>query len=93
MLLSGVWQRWQARNQMGSSHSFRFICSGIVDYFISLPELVSIKRIIALPGETMNISDGQVNIVKDGEKNILQEDYLPENLKTQAICDVQMEQK
>jgi len=41
-----------------------------------------IKRIIGLPGETVNIANGQVQIIKDGEEIILNENYLPQNLKT-----------
>ncbi|MDP3882611.1 MAG: signal peptidase I [Candidatus Staskawiczbacteria bacterium] len=41
-----------------------------------------IKRIIGLPGETVNIANGQVSISKDGNEIILDENYLPDNLKT-----------
>jgi len=41
-----------------------------------------IKRIIGLPGETVNIKDGKVEIIKDGKTTVLDEIYLPENLKT-----------
>lgn len=41
-----------------------------------------IKRIIGLPGETIDITNGQVQITKDGNTNILSEDYLPNDLKT-----------
>jgi len=36
-----------------------------------------IKRIIGLPGETINISNGQVGITKNGNTMILDENYLP----------------
>ena len=45
-----------------------------------------IKRVIGLPGETVNISNGQVNITPKGSPNgktfTLDEKYLPEDLKT-----------
>lgn len=41
-----------------------------------------IKRIIGIPGETVNVKDGQVSIAKDSEIIILDESYLPDNLKT-----------
>lgn len=41
-----------------------------------------IKRIVGLPGETVDISNGQVQIIKDGQKNILNESYLSDDLKT-----------
>lgn len=41
-----------------------------------------IKRVIGLPGETVDITNGQVEIIKDGNINILSEKYLPNNLKT-----------
>ena len=41
-----------------------------------------IKRIIGLPGETVDIKNGEVSIAKDGKNIVLNEEYLPENLKT-----------
>jgi len=41
-----------------------------------------IKRIIGLPGETINIANGQVQIVKDEKTVVLDEKYLPTDLKT-----------
>ena len=41
-----------------------------------------IKRVIGLPGETVNITNGEVKIIKDGETTILNEKYLPSDLKT-----------
>jgi signal peptidase I len=41
-----------------------------------------IKRIIGVPGDTVNISNGKVEIIKDGKIVILSEKYLPADLKT-----------
>ena len=41
-----------------------------------------IKRVIGLPGETVNITNGEVKIIKDGKTTILNEKYLPSDLKT-----------
>jgi signal peptidase I len=41
-----------------------------------------IKRVIGLPGETIDITNGRVEIIKDGKTTILDEKYLPDNLKT-----------
>jgi len=41
-----------------------------------------IKRVIGLPGETVNVINGQVEIIKDGKTIVLNEEYLPDNLKT-----------
>jgi signal peptidase I len=41
-----------------------------------------IKRVIGLPGETVDITNGQVEIIKDGETVTLDEKYLPDSLKT-----------
>lgn len=41
-----------------------------------------IKRVIGLPGETVDIKNGSVTISKDGKSFILDEKYLPLNLKT-----------
>lgn len=41
-----------------------------------------IKRIIGLPGETVDITSGEVKIIKDAKTIILDEKYLPDDLKT-----------
>jgi len=41
-----------------------------------------IKRIIGLPGETVDIANGQVEIIKNGKTTVLPEKYLPADLKT-----------
>lgn len=41
-----------------------------------------IKRVIGLPGETIDVTNGQVKIIKDGKTTILDEKYLPADLKT-----------
>jgi signal peptidase I len=41
-----------------------------------------IKRVIGLPGETVDIVNGQVEIIKDGKTTTLDEKYLPSDLKT-----------
>jgi signal peptidase I len=41
-----------------------------------------IKRVIGLPGETVNITNGTVEIVNGGKTITLDEKYLPKNLKT-----------
>jgi signal peptidase I len=41
-----------------------------------------IKRVIGLPGETVKISNGQVEIIGNEKTNILKEEYLPADLKT-----------
>ncbi|MCX6719612.1 MAG: signal peptidase I [Candidatus Staskawiczbacteria bacterium] len=41
-----------------------------------------IKRVIGLPGETVNVTNGQVQIIKDGKTTTLTEKYLPADLKT-----------
>lgn len=41
-----------------------------------------IKRIIGLPGDTVNITNGKVEIIKDGKTVVLTEKYLPAELRT-----------
>ncbi|MCX6723842.1 MAG: signal peptidase I [Candidatus Staskawiczbacteria bacterium] len=41
-----------------------------------------VKRLIGLPGETIEITNGAVQITKDGKTTILSEKYLPDSLKT-----------
>jgi signal peptidase I len=41
-----------------------------------------IKRVIGLPGENVKVANGQVEITKDGKTIVLNEEYLPEDLKT-----------
>ncbi|MBU1130118.1 signal peptidase I [Patescibacteria group bacterium] len=50
-----------------------------------------IKRIIGLPGEMVNIANGEVILISNGEKTVLQEYYLPENLRTQGIVNITLE--
>lgn len=53
------------------------------------PQEYFIKRIIALPGEKIQIKDGQVTIYNDTKINgvILEEDYLEEGTKTYGLTD------
>jgi len=41
-----------------------------------------IKRIVGLPGETVEVNNGKVSISKDETGYVLEEKYLPENRKT-----------
>jgi signal peptidase I len=41
-----------------------------------------IKRVIGVPGDTVDIANGKVEIIKDGKTTILSEKYLPKNLQT-----------
>jgi signal peptidase I len=41
-----------------------------------------IKRVIGLPGETVDVTNGKVEIIKNGKTTILDEKYLPTNLQT-----------
>lgn len=41
-----------------------------------------IKRVIGLPGETVSVKGGQVEVAKDGKTDTLAERYLPNDLKT-----------
>lgn len=55
----------------------------IVFKFPRNPSQRFIKRIIGLPGETVQIKDGYVTIIKNGKARKLDEsDYLPFSLKT-----------
>ncbi|MFH1968332.1 MAG: signal peptidase I [bacterium] len=47
-----------------------------------------IKRIIGLPGETVNITNGEVRVANGEEDIALEESYLPENLKTYGLVNV-----
>ena len=41
-----------------------------------------IKRVIGLPGETVDVKNGEVSVVTNGKTIVLNEIYLPKNLKT-----------
>ena len=43
---------------------------------------IRIKRLIGLPGELLQISEGQVYTVKDSKQDVIQENYLREATKT-----------
>ena len=47
-----------------------------------------IKRIIGIPGDTVNITNGKVEIIKDGKTIVLNEKYLPADLKTFGYLSV-----
>jgi len=47
-----------------------------------------IKRIIGIPGDTVNILNGKVEITKDGKTIVLNEKYLPADLKTFGYLSV-----
>jgi signal peptidase I len=54
----------------------------IVFNYPKQPKERFIKRVIGLPGETVNVTSGQVEIIKDGKTTTLDEKYLPKDLKT-----------
>lgn len=47
-----------------------------------------IKRIIGLPGETVKILGGEIQIIDGDQTTILTENYLPENLNTQGDTNI-----
>ncbi len=47
-----------------------------------------IKRVIGLPGEIVNITNGKVEIIDNGKTIILDEKYLPDNLKTYGEVNI-----
>jgi len=51
-----------------------------------------IKRVIGLPGETVEVANGKVEIIKDGTKIALSEKYLPSDLETQGDIKITLEQ-
>jgi signal peptidase I len=53
------------------------------------PQEYFIKRIIALPGEKVQMKDGQVHIYNDEYKDgfVLEESYLEEGVKTYSLTD------
>ncbi len=52
-----------------------------------------IKRVIGLPGETIVIRNGEVSMTNMmGENVILEENYLPENLKTYGDTNVTLQE-
>ena len=50
-----------------------------------------IKRVVGLPGETINIKDGKVDITKDGQTFALDENYLPGDVKTLGDVNLELE--
>ncbi len=53
------------------------------------PQEYFIKRLIGLPGEQIQIKDGEVKVFNDssGDGFVLDEDYLPDNLKTYGLSE------
>lgn len=46
------------------------------------PNQYFIKRVVGLPGEKIKIEDGQVFIINSDQMTVLEEDYLPDDIKT-----------
>ncbi len=51
-----------------------------------------IKRVIGLPGETVIVAGGQVKIIKDNQTTVLDETYLPADLKTYGDTNITLSQ-
>ncbi len=53
-----------------------------------------VKRIIGLPGETVNVEDGKVTIINDGYPRgmVLAEDYLPLSARTAGNLEVKLQE-
>lgn len=51
-----------------------------------------IKRVIGLPGETVNVTNGQVQIIEDGKSITLEEKYLPNDLKTYGDKNITLQE-
>ena len=47
-----------------------------------------IKRVIGLPGETVDVTGGKVEIIKNGKTVVLDEKYLPANLQTTQDTEI-----
>jgi signal peptidase I len=52
-----------------------------------------IKRIIGVPGETVNVANGKVEIIKDNKTIVLDEKYLPSELKTNGDKKITLKSK
>ncbi len=52
-----------------------------------------IKRVIGLPGETVEIKDGKVIIERENKTFVLNEPYLPESIKTSGNLKVHLKEK
>src|SRR3989344_8104354 len=49
-----------------------------------------IKRVIGLPGETIEIKNGTVTITKNGQNILLDENYLPDSLTTDGTVHIDL---
>ena len=50
-----------------------------------------IKRVIGLPGETVDVANGKVEIIKNGKTTVLDEKYLPNDLQTYGDKNVTLQ--
>lgn len=66
------------------SYRFKDIKRGdvIVFKFPQDPSQRFIKRVIGLPGETVEIKNDEIIISKDGKRQVLKEKYIPSSYKT-----------
>jgi len=47
-----------------------------------------IKRVVGLPGETIDVKDGKITVLKGQENVVLNEEYLPNNLETEGNVNI-----
>jgi len=75
------------------SYRFRPPQRGEIIVFRSPTDISSryIKRIIGLPGETVQVRDGEVAVYNNGEPIMLDEDYLPGDIETSGDFQVFLE--
>ena len=72
------------------TYRFRDPERGEVVVFRNTDKTYFIKRVIGLPGDTVNITDGKVRVSSsaDSSGTVLSEDYLEEGLVTSGTADV-----
>lgn len=63
----------------------------IVFHYPKQPQYEYIKRIVGLPGETVEVENGKVTVYSQNKERVLKEEYLPASISTPGNTEVTLD--